>query len=48
MKESLIDDLEKTKKSLSNLKDKIGVAATQFDTADKNMAKNLSTILGGS
>ncbi|TFJ73078.1 lipase family protein [Carnobacterium maltaromaticum] len=48
MKESLIDDLEKTKKSLSHLKDKIGVAATQFDTADKNMAKNLSTILGGS
>lgn len=48
MKESLIDDLEKTKKKLSHLRDKIGVAATQFDTADKNMAKNLSTILGGS
>lgn len=48
MKESLIDDLEKTKKKLSHLRDKIGVAATQFDTADKNMAKNLSSILGGS
>lgn len=47
MKESLIDDLEKTKKKLSHLRYKIGVAATQFDTADKNMAKNLSTILGG-
>ena len=47
MKESLIDDLEKTKKKVSHLKDKIGVAATQFDTTDKNMAKNLSTILGG-